>query len=121
MAEVFILKGERGILAQPGKGGTVVTFHSDHNQFRVGGVQIGSHSPALAIGGVPVKENVVAVEHIQHGKPGGRVLSGLSGKIDVHIARLFPGNRPDRSTPFFNHYITFFSKFGKLPLKGGSL
>ena len=66
MAEIGLVEGIGGVLRQPPVVRVVVALHRRHNERHLEGVQILPQPPALAVGGVGVEKNIVAVEHVQH-------------------------------------------------------
>ena len=91
------------ILHQPFVVGSGVALHRRHDQRGVGVVQIIGHAPALAKGGILVKKDILAVEHVQHRIPAVRVGFVHGGQIDINTALLGAVDGRVAHAPFFDH------------------
>ena len=91
------------ILHQPLIVGPGVALDGRHDEGRIGVIEIIGHAPAFAVGGVCVKEDVLAVEHIKHrvAAVGVRLVHG--GQIDIHAAVFLAVDRRIADGPFFDH------------------
>ena len=103
MAEVGLVEGVGGVLRQPPVVRMVVALHRRHNEGHLKLVQILPQSPALAIGGVGVEKNVVAVKHVQHGVvPAGLPVVAVR-QIEVGSPGLVSGQLGDGHIPGLDH------------------
>ena len=83
--------------------GACIALHCRHDERGIGVVQIIRHAPALAVGGIRIKEHILAVEHIQHRIPALRVGFVHGGQVDIHPALLHAVHRRIADAPFFDH------------------
>ena len=80
-----------------------VALDRRHDERRVGVVQIVCQPPALAEGGVFVKKDILAVEHVQHRIPAVRVGFVHGGQIDINTALLGAVDSGVADAPFLDH------------------
>ena len=103
VAELRIVEPVGRILHQPFVVGSGVALHRRHDQRGVGVVQIIGHAPAFAKGGILVKKDVLAVEHIQHRIPAVGVSFIHRGQINIYSALLGAVDGRVAHAPFFDH------------------
>ena len=80
-----------------------VALDRRHDERRVGVVQIVCQPPALAEGGIFVKKDILAVEHVQHRIPAVRVGFVHGGQIDINTALLGAVDSGVADAPFLDH------------------
>ena len=105
VAEVWLIKGVGGVLRQPPVVRVVVALHRRHNEGHLKGVQILPQPPALAVGGVGVKEDVVAVKHVQHRVMPVQLPVVVCRQIEINAPGLVSGELRDGHIPLLNHKI----------------
>ena len=103
VAVLVVVEAVGRILHQPFVVGSGVALHRRHDQRGVGVVQIIGHAPAFAKGGILVKKDVLAVEHIQHRIPAVRVSFIHRGQINIYSALLGAVDSRVAHAPFFDH------------------
>ena len=84
----IVVKGR--VLREPAVIRVGVAFQRHHNQRRLCIIQIPAHAPALAVGGVVIKKDILPVKHVEHGIAPGRLRVVAPGKIYVKSAFFLP-------------------------------
>ena len=83
----------------------VVALNAYNNQFFLAFLHIFCHAPGFSVGGIFVKENVVAVKHIHNGVTLVFVFLVGFGQTDINPPRLFTGKLGNGYFPFLNHWV----------------
>ena len=103
VAHLRVVKGKGGVFREAAVVGVVVALHRRDDDRQLGGRREVRHAPALAVGGVLIEKDVVAVEHIEDRIAGlGVFLEGVR-YVDVGTPGLVSGELRDGDAPFCDH------------------
>ena len=111
VAVVGVVKTVGRILHQPLVVGSGVALDGRHDEGRIGVIEVIGHAPAFAVGGVLIKEDVLAVEHIEHRVAAVGVCLVHGRQIDIHAAVFLTVDRRIADRPFLDHFPNSLSFF----------
>ena len=102
-AEFGIGKVIGRVLGQTSVVGMMIALHGGNDEGHVEEVEVFRKAPALSVGGVGVEENVVSVEHVEHGKASAGLFPVHGGQVEIGPAFFPAGEFGNGDVPEFDH------------------